>query len=164
MERENTTGSLESYLTFKLQDEEFGMHVSQVLNILEMMHITKIPKLPEYLKGVIDLRGNAVPVIDTRLKTGFGNTAYDTNTCIIVTEMQIEAERVLAGAIVDEVVAVIEIQKKDILNPPEIGNQKLSNIITGMVKKDDSFIMLMDMKKLFTFSEIEQIKASSGAA
>lgn len=164
MKQEKKNDSLESYLTFKLKDEEFGMHVSQVLNILEMLHITKIPKLPEYLKGVIDLRGKAVPVIDTRLKTGLGNTDYDANTCIIVTEIQIEGEQILAGAIVDEVVAVIEIQEKDILKPPEIGNQKLSSFITGMIKKDDHFIMLMDVKKLFTLSEIESIKTATDAA
>lgn len=94
---------INSYLSFKLGHEEFALHVDKVLNILEMTRITKVPKAPDYMKGVINLRGTVLPVIDTRLKFGMTETIYTDKTCIIVLELMLNDQRVLLGTLVDEV-------------------------------------------------------------
>lgn len=146
-----------SYLTFKLGDEEFGAHVSQVLNILEMTKITEVPKTPEYMKGVINLRGMVLPVIDTRTKFGMPETEYTNNTCIIVMDIENENDTIHIGAIVDEVVSVIEIEEKQIEPPPSIGSKYKSEFIYGMAKADDNFIMLIDMQKVISVDELTKI-------
>jgi purine-binding chemotaxis protein CheW len=150
-----------SYLTFKLGKENFGAHVSQVLNILEMTKITEVPKTPDYMKGVINLRGMVLPVIDTRIKFGLAETEYTSNTCIVVMDLQLEGETVHIGAIVDEVLSVIEIGEDQIEPPPSIGNQYRSEFIYGMAKVDEEFIMLLDMHKVLSSQEIADLAAQS---
>ena len=98
MEQEKTS-KINSYLTFKLGDEEFAAHVGKVLNILEMTKITTVPKAPDYLKGVINLRGAVLPVIDARIKFGMPEAEYTTNTCIIVLDIDLDGDSVHVGAI-----------------------------------------------------------------
>lgn len=146
-----------SYLTFKLGDEVFGAHVSQVLNILEMTKITGVPKTPDYMKGVINLRGMVLPVIDTRIKFGLPETDYTNNTCIVVMDLELDGETVHIGSIVDEVVSVIEIKEDQIEPPPSLGNQYRSEFIYGMAKEDEEFIMLLDMQKVLSSKEIADL-------
>lgn len=146
-----------SYLTFKLGDEVFGAHVSQVLNILEMTKITGVPKAPDYMKGVINLRGMVLPVIDTRIKFGLPETDYTNNTCIVVMDLELDGETVHIGSIVDEVVSVIEIEEDQIEPPPSLGNQYRSEFIYGMAKEDEEFIMLLDMQKVLSSKEIADL-------
>jgi len=146
-----------SYLTFKLGEEEFGVHVSQVLNILEMTRITGVPKTPDYMKGVINLRGMVLPVIDTRIKFGMPETEYTSNTCIIVMDLDLDGDTVHIGAIVDEVLSVIEIEENQIEPPPSLGNQYKSEFIFGMAKVDDNFVMLLDMQEVLSNEEISEI-------
>jgi purine-binding chemotaxis protein CheW len=144
----------ESYLTFKLGEEEFGVHVSQVLNILEMTRITDVPKTPDYMKGVINLRGMVLPVIDTRVKFGMPEAEYTHNTCIVVMDIDMDEDTIHVGAIVDEVLSVVEIEKSQIEPPPSLGNQYKSDFISGMAKLEEQFVMLLDMKKVFSEDEI----------
>jgi purine-binding chemotaxis protein CheW len=146
-----------SYLTFKLGEEKFGAHVSQVLNILEMTKITEVPRSPEYMKGVINLRGMVLPVIDTRIKFGLAETEYTNNTCIVVMDLDIDDDTIHIGAIVDEVVSVIEIEDHQVEPPPSIGNKYQSEFIYGMAKVEDEFIMLLDMKKVLSSEEIADL-------
>ena len=150
-----------SYLTFKLGEEEFGAHVSQVLNILEMTKITQVPKTPEYMKGVINLRGTVLPVIDTRVKFGLPETEYTNNTCIVVMDLKLNGDIVNIGAIVDEVLSVIEIEENQIEPPPSIGNQYKSEFIYGMAKVEENFVMLLDMQKVLSREEIEDISGKA---
>ena len=149
---------INSYLSFKLVDEEFASHVNSVLNILEMKKITQIPKAPNYMKGVINLRGTALPIIDTRLKFGMTETKYTDKTCIIVLEVKVDNKIILAGSIVDEVISVLEVNEKDIQPPPNIGSKYRSEFIQGMVKINDKFIMILDMDKVFTVDEVFVLK------
>ncbi len=158
MEDNKKTNDLNSYLSFKLRDEEFALHVSKVLNILEMTRITEVPKAPSFMKGVINLRGMVLPVIDTRLKFGMKTTEYTDKTCIVVMELDLDNEKVFVGALVDEVVAVVELEDKQIEPPPSIGSKYRSEFIYGMAKSDDKFIMLLDMEKVFSDLELDQIK------
>jgi len=152
-----------SYLTFKLGGEEFGAHVSQVLNILEMTKITEVPKSPEYMKGVINLRGMVLPVIDTRIKFGMPETEYTNNTCIIVMDIDDGNDTVHIGAIVDEVLSVIEIEESQIEPPPGIGSKYKSEFIYGMAKIEENFVMLLDMQKVLNAEELSEITDKSEA-
>ncbi|HAN19336.1 MAG: chemotaxis protein CheW [Bacteroidetes bacterium GWC2_33_15] len=143
-----------SYLSFHLGEEEFAAHVSKVLNILEMIKIIEVPNAPEYMKGVINLRGTVLPVVDTRVKFGMTPTVYTPNTCIVVMDVEIENEMVKVGALVDSVQAVLEIEESMIQPPPSIGSKYKSEFIYGMAKIDDKFIMLLDMEKVFSNDEI----------
>jgi purine-binding chemotaxis protein CheW len=155
-----TRSKINSYLTFKIGDEEFGAHVSKVLNILELQKITKIPKAPDYMKGVINLRGTVLPVIDTRIKFGMQATEFTNNTCIVVMDLDIDNnnELIHIGALVDSVVAVHEINEKTIEPVPSIGKNYKSEFIIGVAKSGESFIMILDLVKLFTVDELKILK------
>ncbi|MFO7829558.1 MAG: chemotaxis protein CheW [Bacteroidales bacterium] len=157
MEKETLT-KINSYLSFKLGDEVFAAHVGKVLNILEMTKITEVPKAPEYMKGVINLRGTVLPVVDTRIKFGMTPTEYTSNTCIVVMEVELDNDMVQVGALVDAVQAVLEIDDTQIQPPPSIGSKYKSEFIYGMVKVDEKFIMLLDMEKVFSSDEIVSLK------
>ena len=109
---------INSYLTFKLGEEEFAAHVGKVLNILEMTKITEVPKSPDYMKGVINLRGSVLPVIDTRIKFGMTPTEYTPNTCIVVMDIDMDGDSIHVGALVDSVQAVLEIEDTQICRLP----------------------------------------------
>ncbi len=160
MEELNLT-NVQSYLTFKLGDEAFAAHVSRVINILEMVRITAVPRSPEYMKGVINLRGNVLPVIDTRIKFGLSATEFTKNTCIIVMNINIEEEKIDMGILVDSVTEVVEIEDSQILPPPSIGAKYKSKFIDGIIKNDEQFIMLLDMDKVFSTDEILSLKENS---
>jgi purine-binding chemotaxis protein CheW len=149
---------INSYLSFKLGNEDFALHVNKVLNILEMTKITEVPKAPDYMKGVINLRGTVLPVIDTRLKFGLSETIYTDNTCIIVMELIIDKQKVLVGSLVDEVLSVIEVDSSEIQDTPSIGNKYRAEFINGMVKVDDKFIMILNMEMIFTLDELTVLK------
>ncbi|MFO7844475.1 MAG: chemotaxis protein CheW [Bacteroidales bacterium] len=157
MEKEELT-KINSYLSFKLGDEEFAAHVGKVLNILELTKITEVPKAPDYMKGVINLRGTVLPVVDTRIKFGMTPTEYTTNTCIVVMEVELDNDIVQVGALVDAVQAVLEIDDSQIQPPPSIGSKYKSEFIYGMVKVDEKFIMLLDMEKVFSSDEIVSLQ------
>lgn len=149
---------MNSFLSFNLGDEEFAAHVGKILNILEMTRITEVPKSPEYMKGVINLRGTVLPVVDTRIKFGMSPTEYTPNTCIVVMEVNIEGEQIHVGALVDSVEAVIEISDTQIQPPPGLGSKFKSEFIYGMAKVEDRFIMLLDMDKVFSSDEVVLVK------
>jgi len=163
MEQEKQTET-KSYLTFKLGEEQFGVHVSQVLNILEMASLTKVPKSPDYMKGVINLRGQVLPVIDTRLKFEMEETEYTNNTCIIVMDLEMEGETVDIGAVVDEVISVIEIEESQVEPPPSIGANYKSDFIHGMAKLEEEFVMLLDMQQVLSSEEIADIARNTQQA
>lgn len=153
-----------SYLSFQVGTEIFAADVAHVINILEMTKITKVPKSPNYMKGVINLRGSVLPVVDTRLKFGLPETDYTTNTCILVLEILSKNETIRLGAIVDSVQEVLEVSDAEILPPPNIGTKFKSDILKGMTKKDDHFIMIMDVNKVFADNEVVSLKEISEEA
>ncbi len=150
-----------SYLSFKLGEEEYAIHVRKVLNILEMTKITKVPQAPVYMKGVINLRGMVLPVIDTRLKFSMPATVETEKTCIVVMDLHFDGELVHVGALVDEVMAVLEIENDQIEGPPSIGNRYKSDFITGVARIEDKFIMILDMEKVFSLDELSSLVKSN---
>jgi len=145
---------IRQYLTFKLSDEVFALDVSNVREILEFTDITKVPKTPNFMRGVINLRGSVVPVVDMRIKFGMTATEKTINTCIIVVEVDFEGENTILGALVDSVQEVFELEPEEIEPPPKIGTGLNTEFIKGMGKKEDKFIIILDIDKLFSLQEL----------
>lgn len=152
------TVEINSYLIFKIGDEEFAAHAGKVQRILELQPITSIPKAQNYMKGVINLMGKVLPVIDARLKMGLPEKEPDNNTCIIVLDVKKANKVVETGIIVDAVQSVIEIQKEEIKDPPELGVEVNTDFINGMVEQENKFIMLLDVDNVFSSTEIVHLK------
>ncbi len=142
------------YLTFQLAEEIFGVDVSHVREILEFNTVTKVPKTPDYMRGVINLRGSVVPVLDMRLKFGMTMTEKTVNTCIIVVEVSFEGETTIIGALVDSVDEVFELEPDRIEPAPRIGIQLKTEFIKGMGKRDDRFIIILDIDRVFSTEEL----------
>jgi purine-binding chemotaxis protein CheW len=143
------------YLTFKLDEEIFAVDVSKVREVLELNKITKVPRTPDFMSGVINLRGSVVPVIDLRLKFKMSKTEKTIDTCIIVMEISLESENLIMGCLADSVQEVFEIEPKDIEPAPKIGTKLNSEFIKGMGKKEDTFIMILNIDKIFSSEELE---------
>jgi len=139
----------------------FAANVAKVLNILEMVKITKVPKAPEFMLGVINLRGNVLPVIDLRMKFGIEANEISKNTCILVLDIEMEKDKLQVGAVVDSVQEVLEITDENIQPPPNLGSKFRSEFIYGMSKKDEDFIMLLDMDRVFTQLEISELRSEA---
>jgi len=138
-----------SYLSFRVDKEVFAVHVAHVSNIIEVPYITHVPDTPDYMLGVINLRGGILPVIDTRMKMKMPPSEFSSQTCVLVMEITHGDGILQVGAIVDSVHEVIEIEDKNILPPPSIQGVKRSNeFILGIVNYNDSFIMLIDVDVL----------------
>lgn len=141
--------TINSYLTFKLGNETFATNVRKVSNILELVKITEVPDSPPYLKGVINLRGSVLPVIDTRIKLDLTPTEFTKNTCILVLNIKDKEENIPVGGLVDAVSEVVQVDDNQISSPPGIGDKYKSDYITNMIKINDNFVMLLDMDKVF---------------
>lgn len=145
--------SLTSYLTFKLGDELFAAKVIKVNEILEIPKITKVPRSPEFMRGVVNLRGSVLSVIDSRIKFGLPPIEDTINTCIIVMNIQVDNQEITLGLIADAVKEVVEIDQESIQAPPEMGSKYKSEFIDGMVKSGEQFIMLLNIDLLFSSHE-----------
>ncbi len=156
----NQISKTDSFLTFKIADELYAVNVSKVLSILELTKITKIPRTPEYIRGVINLRGIVLPVVDLRIKFGLETAAFTNNTCILVMELQLDEETVKLGGLVDSVQEVLEIEDKDILPAPNFGQKFRSEFIEGMYKTDNTFVMILDIEKIFTEGELTALNSN----
>ena len=142
------------YLTFKLDEEVFALDVAKVREILEYTSVTKVPQTPDFMRGVINLRGSVVPVIDLRLKFGMSVTEQTVNTCIIVTEVDMDDETILLGTLADSVQEVNEMEPEQIEAAPHIGTRLNTDFIKGMGKSDGNFVMILDIDKVFTTEEL----------
>jgi len=152
--------TVNSFLSFKLGEELFAANVGKVLEILELSKITKVPQSPNYMRGVINLRGNVLPVVDTRIKFGMPEIADTINSCIIVLDIDIDQESVKVGLLVDMVQEVLHIDAENVQPPPSIGNKFKSEFIKGMGKVDDEFVMILDIDHVLTTDEISIIQSS----
>jgi purine-binding chemotaxis protein CheW len=148
----------EQYLTFKLADEVFAVEVAKVREILDHTSITKVPKTPDFMRGVINLRGSVVPVLDLRLKFGMSMTEQSVDTCIIVLEIAFEEEIIVLGALADSVQEVIELEPDQIEPAPRIAGRIRIDFIKGMGKRGNAFIMILDIDKVFSLDELEAIQ------
>jgi purine-binding chemotaxis protein CheW len=146
------------YLSFNLGDEVFALDIGKVREVLEFTTVTKVPQTPDFMRGVINLRGGVVPVIDMKQKFGMGETEKSINTCVIITEVEMDdGELTVLGALADSVQEVFDMHADDIEPAPKLGTQLNTEFLLGMGKKDDDFVLLLDIDKVFSLDEIEAV-------
>jgi purine-binding chemotaxis protein CheW len=158
----STAGTMETtqYLTFKLEDEVFAVDISKVREVLDFTTVAKVPRTPEFMRGVINLRGSVVPVVDLRLKFGMTKTERTVNTCIIITEVTVDNETAILGALADSVEEVMDLDPGQIEPAPKIGARLKTEFIKGMGKQNERFIILLDIDKVFSSEDISIVQAS----
>ena len=148
------------YLTFKLDDEVFALDIGKVREVLDFTSITRVPQTPDFMRGVINLRGSVVPVVDLRLKFGMSMTEKTVNTCIIIVEVSLDNETTILGALADSVQEVIDLEPEQIEPAPKIGTKLKTDFIKGMGKRDSNFIMILNIDKVFSAEEIAMVQGA----
>ncbi len=148
------------YLTFKLDEEVFAIDVAQVREVLDLTPITKVPRSPEFMRGVINVRGSVVPVVDLRLKFGMSGTETTLDTRIVVMEVFLDAEITILGAIADSVHEVLELDPEHIEKAPRIGSRWRTELIKGIGKQDEQFIIILDIDRIFSTDDLSIMDTS----
>lgn len=159
MSVDSITSSLQC-LTFGLDDEVFAIEVAQVREVLDMCPITKVPRAPAFMRGITNVRGSVVPVVDLRLKFGLNETQTTRDTRIIVMEIQSEGEALIIGALADAVHEVMELDAESIDPVPKIGIRWRTEYIRGIGKQSERFVILLDIDRIFSFDELTEMEAS----
>lgn len=136
------------YLTFSLVNEEYGIGILKVKEIIGMMSITSVPRTPGFVKGVINLRGKVIPVLDLRLRFGMEETAYTERTCIVVVEVEGSSGSIMTGLVVDAVSEVQNIRSEEIENTPSFGTRLDTEYILGMAKLGKGVKILLDIDRV----------------
>jgi len=145
------------YLTFQLTSEEFGIRVLKVREIMGLQEITAVPQTPTHVKGVINLRGKVVPVVDLRLKFGLPAAEYTQRTCIIVTQIQGESGPVLIGIVVDGVSEVLNLTAQEIEDTPDFGDETGVRYLLGMAKVKGKVKILLDIDQVLSTQELNHL-------
>ena len=148
------------YLTFTLDDETYGIGILKVKEIIGMLPVTSVPRTPDFVKGVINLRGKVIPVTDLRLKFGMAAMAYTDRTCIIVVEIDTIDSTVLIGIVVDAVSEVLNIKEEEIEKTPDFGTRLNTEYILGMAKMGGGVKILLDIDRILSTGEIETLKTA----
>jgi len=147
------------YLTFSLAGEEYGIGILKVKEIIGLMAITTVPQTPSYVKGVINLRGKVIPVVDLRLKFGMEPMEYTDRTCIVVVEIRGAERTVLMGIVVDSVSEVLNIKGSEIEDTPNFGSKLNTAFILGMAKANGSVKILLDIDRVFREEDLNMVEA-----
>ncbi|HEY5998438.1 MAG TPA: chemotaxis protein CheW [bacterium] len=155
--------AVSQYLTFKLGDEVFALGIEQVREVLDFTQVTRVPRMPAFMCGVINLRGSVVPVLDLRVKFGMPGSERTVNTCIIIAEVSFGGERTLLGALADSVQEVIDLGPGQIEPPPRLGGAVRAEFIRGMGKRDEGFVIVLDADRVFSGEELAEVREASPA-
>lgn len=153
--------AIRQYLTFNLDKEIFAVDVAHVREIQEASTITKVPRTPEFMRGVINVRGSVVPVVDMRLKLGMPAVADTIDTCIIIMEIGLDGDIVVMGALADSVQEVFELPPEQIEPVPKIGTQLNTRFIKGIGKHDEKFVIILDIENILSTDEIAMVREES---
>ncbi|MBF0271362.1 MAG: chemotaxis protein CheW [Magnetococcales bacterium] len=146
------------FLTFHLDREVFAIDISKIKEVLEFSAVTKIPRTPDFMCGVINLRGSVVPVVDLRLKFGMSKSEKTVNTCIIIIDVIQEEGTTVIGAMADSVKEVVELDPNQIEPAPKIGTGLRTDFIRGMGKQGNHFVILLDTDKVFSAAELSLLQ------
>ena len=149
------------YLTFTLADEEYGIGILKIREIIGMMSITSVPQTPPFVKGVINLRGKVIPVVDLRLRFGMQEIEYTERTCIIVVEIEGQAGTVEIGIVVDAVCEVLNIKGEDIEDTPTFGTKLDTEYILGMAKMEGGVKILLDIDQVLCAQEVAALEKAA---
>ncbi len=155
---------VKQYLTFRLDNEIFALDVGTVREVLDFTTVTKIPRTPEFMRGVINLRGSVVPVVDLRLAFGMSATTKTVNTCIIVMEVRLEGDLTIVGALADSVEEVIDLEPDQIEPAPKLGTSIKTDFIRGMGKREADFLMILDIDRVFSADQLLELRSASPVA
>ncbi len=160
MSENNAKTLLNQYLTFKLGDEMFAIDVSQVREILDVTMITKVPRSPSFMRGVINVRGSVVPVVDLRMKFEMSKTEQTVDTRIVVMEITLDGELTIIGTLADAVHNVMDIEQTGIEPPPKVGAKWNTEFIHGIGKHNDEFIIILNVDRIFSAEELAMVQES----
>ena len=149
------------YLTFTLAEEEYGIGILKIKEIIGMLPITSVPQTPDFVKGVINLRGKVIPVMDLRLRFGMMSIDYTERTCIIVVEISGQAGTILVGIVVDAVSEVLNIKGDDIEKTPTFGTQLNTDYILGMAKMGGGVKILLDIDQVLSSDELSMLSEAA---
>jgi purine-binding chemotaxis protein CheW len=144
----------QQYLTFFLADEEYAINIQRVKEIIEYTTVTKVPKVPEWIRGVINLRGNVVPVVDLTVRFGLQERPVTKTTCIVIVEVEQDSERAVMGVIADAVNQVIDLAPKDIEDPPAFGTRVRLEYLFGMGKLGKKFALILNIDSVLSNTEL----------
>ena len=156
----NYVMNTQKFLTFRLAMEEYGIEILKVREIIGLMKITSVPRTPEYIRGVINLRGKVIPVMNLRVKFKMESVEDTDESCIIVVDVRRKDHSVQMGILVDSVSEVLDINENEIEDAPEFGTQVDTDFINGMGKSKDKVIILLDINRVLSAEDIEMIEAS----
>ncbi|MBI4979339.1 MAG: chemotaxis protein CheW [Spirochaetes bacterium] len=154
METKTTDAASKQYLTFGLNDEAFAFEVLKVKEVLEVARITKVPKTPAFMPGVINLRGSVVPVVDLRLKFELAAKELNVDSAIIIVETAYDGEAIVIGALVDSVREVIRLDASQTEPPPKVGMNVSGEYIDAIGKHNDAFVIILNADKVFSEHEL----------
>lgn len=149
------------YLTFTLDNEEYGISILKIKEIIGMMPITSVPQTPEFVKGVINLRGKVIPVVDLRLRFGMESIEYTERTCIVVVEIAERYDDIVIGIVVDSVSEVLNIKGEDIEDTPTFGTKLNTDYILGMAKMEGGVKIMLDIDRVLKGKEIDMIRKAA---
>lgn len=149
-----SAGASAQYITFKLGDELFAINVFQVREVLDLSPVTKVPTAPPYLRGVVNVRGKAVPVVDLRCRFGLPQTADTVHTRIVVLELELEGQMCVVGGQADSVHEVIELEASEIAPPPRLATRWKTDIVRGMARRGNDFIIVLDVGAVFAGADV----------
>lgn len=152
------------FLSFVLDDEVFALDVEKVREILDRTDTTRIPRMPAYMRGALNLRGSVVPVIDLRVKFGLEPVEPTLDTCVIVMEVEVDGEPAVIGGMVDAVREVFELPEERLEAPPKMGTKLDAEFIQSMGRMEDGFVIILDADKVFSVDEVIEIRASVAEA
>lgn len=152
------------FLAFSLDEEVFAIDVAQIREILDRTRLTRIPRMPGYMRGVINLRGAVVPVVDMRTKFDMGRVEETVDTCIIVAEVDLEGEKAVIGAMVDAVQEVFELDSRQLEPPPRMGTRLDTQFIEAMGRWNGGFVIVLDVDRVFSADEILSATSSARVA
>jgi purine-binding chemotaxis protein CheW len=151
------------YLTFRLGEEVFAVDVAKTREVLDLIEVTRVPGTPDFMLGVINLRGGVVPVIDLRLKFGLPAAERTRETCVIVLDITLDGETTVIGAVADSVREVLDQDSSQIEPPPRNGTRLKNEFIRGMGRIDDSrFLILLDIDRVFSSEELSLVQGNGG--
>jgi purine-binding chemotaxis protein CheW len=158
------TIALAQYLTFTIANEDYGISVLKVREILEHDIVTKVPRTPAFIRGVINLRGRVVPVVDLAARFGFSPSTLTKRSCVVIVEVELPGEKLVMGLMADAVNQVIELAPNDIEAPPSFGTRVDVAYLHGMGRAGKRFVLLLDIDRVLSDNEAETIAAADRAA
>lgn len=147
----------QKYLMFYLENEHYGLPILKVNEIIGVVEITPIPRMPRFIKGIINLRGKIIPVLDLRLKFSMDSRVYDEHTCIIITEIDVNNHENVVGIVVDKVAEVVNVDSVDIEEPPKCGQDMDGGFLTGIGKVKGNVVMLLDIEKIISNKDVVEL-------